>query len=372
MTIAKYPVRKFAAVAASAAAGALAALLLPMNAGAQKAAGKDNGAAAAARSFLASLPADLRDSTQFPLNSDERLAWHFVPKDRVGVSLLELDDTQSELIGPLLASALSPEGLLKARDVMKHENILRRIETAAGAPLASRRDPGKYHTTVFGVPAANAPWAWRFEGHHLSINVTQFPGEPPVIAPLFIGANPAKVPDGAEAGFRMLADEEDLARELVTMLPAERRKIALIRDTAFADILTGNDPKVKPLELAGLAAADMNAAERTQLRRLLEVYTGRMIEPAAKDALARIERAGFGKLHFAWAGGIETGQAHYYRIHGPTVLIEYDNTQNDANHIHTVYRDLERDLGGDPLRAHYDPAYRNHRHYRMAATAPGR
>lgn len=372
MKLAKYPVRKLAAFAASIAAGALAALLLPMKAGAQKALGKDNGAAAAARSFLASLPADLRDNTQFPLNSDERLAWYFVPKDRIGASLLDLDDTQSELLGPLLASALSPEGLLKARDVMKHENILRRIETAAGAPLVSRRDPGKYHVSVFGVPAANAPWAWRFEGHHLSLNVTLLPGLPPVIGPLFIGANPARVPDGAEAGFRMLADEEDFARELVAMLPAERRKTALIRDTAFADILTGNDPKVKPLELAGLAAADMNPAERAQLRRLLEVYTSRMVEPAAKDALARIDRAGFEKLHFAWAGGIEPGQPHYYRIHGPTVLIEYDNTQDGANHIHTVYRDLERDFGGDPLRAHYDPAYRNHRHYRMAAAAPRR
>ena len=134
---------KLVAVTASLAAGALAALLLPLDAGAQKVTGKDGGAAVAARAFLASLPADLRENTQFPLDSEERLAWHFVPKERIGASLLELDDTQSELIGPLLASALSPEGLLKARDVMKHENILRRIETATGAPLASRRDPGK-------------------------------------------------------------------------------------------------------------------------------------------------------------------------------------------------------------------------------------
>lgn len=358
---------KLVAVAASLAAGAFAALALPLDAGAQKVSGTDGGAAAAARAFLASLPGDLRENTQFPLNSAERLDWHFVPRERVGASLLELDDAQSELIGPLLATALSPEGLLKARDVMKHENILRRIETASGAPLASQRDPGKYHTVVFGVPATNSPWAWRFEGHHLSINVSQIPGAPPIVAPLFIGANPATVPDGAEAGFRMLADEEDLARELITMLPAERRKTALIRDTAFADILTGNDPKVKPLELEGLSAADMNPAERTQLRRLLEVYTSRLIEAAAKDALARVDRAGFGKLHFAWAGGLEAGQPHYYRIHGPTVLIEYDNTQNGANHIHTVYRDLERDFGGDALRAHYQPVYQDNRQYRMAA-----
>ena len=158
----------------------------------------------------------------FPLDSPERIAWYFVPRERVGVSLLKLDDPQSELLGPLLATALSPEGLLEARGVMKHENILRRVETEAGVANASRRDPGLYYTSVFGKPAGSAPWAWRFEGHHLSINVTQLPGEPPVVAPLFIGANPARVLTGPNAGFRLLAAEEDLGRELITMLPATR------------------------------------------------------------------------------------------------------------------------------------------------------
>jgi hypothetical protein len=127
----------------------------------------------------------------------------------------------------------------------------------------------------------------------------------------------------------------------------------MIRDTAFADILTGNDPKVQNLELEGLAAEKMSADERAQLRRLIELYVGRVTASAAKDALMRLDRAGFEKVRFAWAGGIEPGQPHYYRIHGPTLLIEYDDTQNGANHIHSVYRDLERDLGGDALRAHY-------------------
>jgi hypothetical protein len=137
------------------------------------------------------------------------------------------------------------------------------------------------------------------------------------------------------------------------MLPDARRKTAIIRDTAFADIITGNDPKVQKLDLAGLAAADMSAEERKQLRRLIEIYVGRMTATSAKDALQRLDRAGFENLRFAWAGGIESGQPHYYRIHGPTLLIEYDDTQNGANHIHTVYRDLTRDFGGDALRAHY-------------------
>jgi hypothetical protein len=167
-----------------------------------------------------------------------------------------------------------------------------------------------------------------------------------------MGANPATVPSGPQAGFRLLAGEEDLGRALITLLPAERRQAATIRDTAFSDILTGNDRDVK-LDMAGLAAADMNGDERQALRALVGLYADRLVEESAKNVLARLDRAGFDKLRFAWAGSIESGQPHYYRVHGPTLLIEYDNTQNDANHIHTVYRDLERDFGGDALRAHY-------------------
>jgi len=306
---------------------------------------------AAANAFLKSLPRDLRAKTALALDSDKRFDWHFVPKSRDGVSLLELDDRQSELLGPFLATALSPEGLLSARGILKHENILRSVETARGID-ATRRDPGRYHTLVFGEPSATSAWSWRFEGHHLSLNVTQIPGSPPVIGPVFMGANPARVPYGQQEGFRLLAAEEDLGRGLITLLGDERRSIAMIRDTAFAEILTGNDREVK-LEMAGLAAADMNAEERQALRNLVELYAHRFVAASASDVLARMDRAGFEKLRFAWAGGIEPGQKHYYRVHGPTLLIEYDNTQNDANHVHTVYRDLERDFGGDAMRAHY-------------------
>ena len=344
---------RIAAIGLSLAAGIVGALLVSRTDAARAAGTPRSAAANAASAFLNSLPADLRTAASFPLESGERQNWNFVPMARAGVSLLKLDDAQSELLGPLLASALSPEGLLAARGVLKHENILRRVETEAGMANASRRDPGLYYTSIFGKPADGAPWAWRFEGHHLSINVTELPGEAPIVAPMFVGANPARVLDGPNAGFRLLAAEEDLGREMIRMLPAARRQIATIRDTAFADILTGNDPKVQGLELSGLPAADMTAAEQAQLRRLIELYVGRMTPASARDALQRLDRAGFGKVRFAWAGGIEPEQPHYYRVHGPTLLIEYDDTQNNANHIHTVYRDLERDFGGDALRAHY-------------------
>ena len=335
--------------AAMAGAG-LALSLSPADAA--KPGARDGEAEKAALAFLDSLPQALRDKVAYATSAKERREFYFVPRDRIGASLLELDGEQSEHLGPLLASALSPEGLLTARGVIKHENILRRIETEAGVGNASRRDPGRYHTVVFGKPSGAAPWAWRFEGHHLSISVTQLPGQPPVIGPFFVGANPAKVPSGPNEGFRLLADEEDLGRELIRLLPEERRKVAMIQEKAFSEILTGNDPKVS-LDRAGLAASAMTEAERTQLRRLLYVYLDRLTVDASLDAKRRLDRAGFDKLHFAWAGSLEPGEAHYYRIHGPTLLIEYDDTQNDANHIHTVYRDLERDFGGDALRAHY-------------------
>jgi hypothetical protein len=343
---------KISAVALSLAAGVAGALLLPPHVGAALP-GKERPAETAAKAFLNSLPADLRKSANFPLDSPERTAWFYVPQDRVGVQLLKLEDAQAELLGPLLATALSPEGLLAARGVMKHENILRRVETEAGRTDVQRRDPGLYYTSVFGNPSPALPWAWRFEGHHLSINVTELPGEAPVLGPIFIGANPARVLTGPNAGFRLLAAEEDLGRELVTMFTDAQRKIALIQDTAFGEILTKNDPKVQPLELAGLAVAEMSDDESAQLRRIIVLYVGRMNAASAHEVLARMDKAGFAKVRFAWAGGIESGQPHYYRVHGPTLLIEYDDTQNDANHIHTVYRDLDRDFGGDALRAHY-------------------
>jgi hypothetical protein len=342
---------RLAGIGISVAAGVVGALAVSPGKGTAISAGHGSAAASAANAFLASLPADLRKTASFPLDSPERTQWYFVPRERVGVSLLQLDDPQSELLGPLLASALSPEGLLEARGVLKHENILRRVETEAGID-ATRRDPGRYYTSVFGKPEAGAPWAWRFEGHHLSINVTELPGAPPAVAPVFIGANPARVLTGPQAGFRLLAAEEDLGRELVKLLSEPHRKTAVINETAPGEIVTGNDPKVRPLELEGLAAADMAQSEQQALRRLVELYLGRLAPDYAKDARARLERAGFGKLHFAWAGGLESGEKHYYRVHGPTLLIEYDNTQNDANHIHTVYRDLDHDFGGDALRRH--------------------
>ena len=305
--------------------------------------------AQAAQSLLKALPDSRRSQAQLPFESSERTEWNYVPMKRAGIALADLDANQKTLVDSLLSSALSPQGLDTAKGIVQHELILAEIE---GNPR--RRDPGLFYTVVFGEPGPRAPWAWRFEGHHLSVNATSVAGENQIVAPLFMGANPARVASGPKAGLRLLAAEEDLARGLIQMLPGERRARAMLSETAFSDIVTRNDPKVRSLDMEGLAASDMTAAEQEQLRKLLRVYANRLTEPAARDQLERIERAGFGKLHFGWAGSIEPGKPHYYRLHGPTVLIEYDNTQNNANHIHTVWRDLERDFGGDLLRTHYE------------------
>jgi hypothetical protein len=317
---------------------------------------KQSSAATAARALVQSLPEVGRTQAQLPFDSSERTKWNYVPTKRAGVALADLDANQRTLIDPLLRSALSPAGFKTAQQIVQHESILAEIE---GNP---RRDPGLYYTAIFGTPGPRAPWAWRFEGHHLSVNATHVDGRTQVVAPLFMGSNPARVPSGPKAGLRLLAAEEDLARVLIRMLPEERRSRAIISESAFSDIVTRNDPKVRSLNIEGLAAGDMSQPEQTQLRKLLHVYSDRMTESAAREQLERIERAGFDKLHFAWAGSLAPGKPHYYRVHGPTVLIEYDNTQNDANHVHSVWRDLERDFGGDLLRAHYEEHRSAHAH----------
>ncbi len=304
-------------------------------------------ATAAAQKLLDALPNEKRKRAQFTFDAPERSEWNYVPMQRAGLPLKAMDTGQRASVDGLLRSALSPTGFDTAKKIEAHENILGALE---GRP--SYRDPDLYYAAVFGNPSLRAPWAWRFEGHHLSVNSTWVDGTQ-VIAPLFMGSNPARVPSGEHAGLRILAVEEDLGRALIRMLPADRRARAMLSDQAFADIVTRNDPKVRSLEIEGLPAAAMTEAEQAQLRKLVHVYADRMTEAAAHDQLARIEQAGFEKLHFGWAGSIEPGKPHYYRIHGPTVLIEYDNTQNNANHIHTVWRDLERDFGGDLLRSHY-------------------
>lgn len=336
---------------------ALAVVLLGCSVQTQPASGSPDSASdtvpvdGSAQALLATLSERQRDAATFPFDHPGRNRWAYVPQRRTGIPLQDMDAEQQAAAFALLGTGLSDRGTEMARGIIQLEDTLREME-GAGVGWWLGRDPELYYVSLFLGPET-LPWGWRFEGHHLSVNVTDLGPHGQIVAPLFMGANPARVPSGPQEGTRLLAGEEDLAFELLAMLDGPQRARATIAAQTSGDIATRSDPVVRPMDFAGLQAAEMTEAQQQQLRRLLELYAGRMGDPAARSQLNRIEETGFGRLHFAWAGAHQPGRPHYYRIHGPTVLVEYDNSQGGANHIHTVWRDLENDFGGDLLLRHY-------------------
>ena len=322
---------------------------------------------ATAQTFLATLNKGQRDAASFRFDDPERINWAYVPQRRAGLPLRDMDDKQRGAAFAVVGTGLSQRGTSLARGVIELEATLREMEGPVST-LLLRRNPGLYYTSLFTGPGGKYPWGWRFEGHHLSVNVTDLGPQGQIVAPLFVGANPARVPSGPRKGFRLLAAEQDLAFELLHMLDPQQRARATISAQTFGDVVTRSDPTVKPMARAGLPASAMTIGQQRQLRRLLEVYAGRMADSSARSQLRRVDEAGFEQLHFVWAGAHQPGEPHYYRIQGPTVLVEYDNSQGNANHIHTVWRDLENDFGGDLLRKHY-----THRpHEELVATTKSR
>ncbi|MGZ5494272.1 MAG: DUF3500 domain-containing protein, partial [Thermoanaerobaculia bacterium] len=282
---------------------------------------------------------------QLPFASAERFNWHYVPRPRRGVPLRDLTSDQKTSLDQLLRAGLSDDGFTKVKGVIELESILGRVE---GSDF---RDPGQYFFTLFGDPAS-ASWGWRFEGHHLSLNYTVTPTEIRT-TPEFFGANPARVSSGPRAGWRLLHDEEDLGRQLVSNFSADQRKRAILSARAPADLITAADRQVRLQRFEGLPASVMSAPQRDLLMRLAHTYVGNTAGVIAEREMERIRQAGIDHLYFAWAGGTQPGQPHYYRVHGPTILIELDNTQDGANHIHSVWRTPGGDFGEDLLRKHY-------------------
>lgn len=305
----------------------------------------------AAQHFISLLDSDQLRHAVYEFEDTTRYDWHFVPRERTGLPLRSMTAAQRAAGHALLRSTLSAAGYLKATGIMHLEQILGILENRP-----DRRDPEAYFFWIFGTPSLTEPWGWRFEGHHLSMNFTSVADSLVVATPTFLGANPATVPSGPFAGTRVLGAEEDLARELILSLTDRQRARAILAEEAPRDIITGADRHVTLERMEGLPASDMTEVQRVMLRAVLMEYVGNMDPSIAERQLAKLEAAGMGRLHFAWAGSVEPGEGHYYRIHGPTVLIEYDNTQNDANHVHSVWRDLTDDFGGDLLRQHYDRA----------------
>jgi hypothetical protein len=313
-----------------------------------RAAAQDEGLARAAQDVLATLRPELRTQCLLPLEDENRLEWSFTPGRRRGVSLKEMNARERRTVHGLLQAALSARGYEKAAGVIELEGILRKIETFG----ALWRDPDLYWLAIFGEPSAARPWAFRFEGHHLSINLSSATGGIVAATPAFFGANPARVPAGSRAGWRLLAGEEDLARQLLGSFDERQWSRAVIATSAPADIILGPGRQRVP-DPAGLEYAQMSEAQRRILMLLVSEYLGNTRPEVARGEREKIEKAGLAGIRFAWAGGSNRGQGHYYRIQGPTFVIEYDNTQDGANHVHSVWRDLENDFGGDLLRRHY-------------------
>jgi Protein of unknown function (DUF3500) len=313
--------------------------------------------AAAGTAFLAALTSDGRRRAMIAFEDAERLNWHYVPRRRQGLAFKDMSAAARAAAHELMKASLSAAGYDKAVNVIRLEGVLRQLETFGGL----MRDPDNYAVTVFGTPGSGAPWGWRLEGHHLSLNFTLAPGKPIAVTPVFFGANPAEVRSGPLAGLRTLAREADLARALAQGLDPAQRARLVIAAQSLGDIVSGPGRRERLTSPAGIPAADLTPAQRQQLVRLVEEYARNMRADVADAELRRIAEAGVERLHFAWAGPIEPGRAHYYRIHGPSVLIEYDNTQNDANHVHSVWHDPPRDFGADLLGAHYELGHRHRR-----------
>ncbi|QDT74387.1 DUF3500 domain-containing protein [Lacipirellula limnantheis] len=308
---------------------------------------------AAATAFLAGLSPEQRSETIVAFDAPERRDWHNIPKDdRKGVEFGELDADQQKLALALLRSALSDDGYAKALKIMALENNLREGEkNLQGAPL---RDPERYYITIFGEPGDKGTWGWSFEGHHFSQNLVVRDGKVVGDTPSFWGANPATVKifveGGPEVGTRTLAQEEQLAFDLLASLDASQRAVAVVADTAPADYRGPGQPEPPRAAPEGIQASKLSAAQREKLAALLATYCSNLAPELATARLAEIEAAGAERVHFAWLGAAEPGVGHAYRVQGPTFLLELVNIQSDpagnpANHIHSVWRSLHHDFG---------------------------
>ncbi len=317
-------------------------------------ASKAQGSAAALRLIDATAPA-ARAALLLPFDEARRSDWHYTPRSREGLPWKTMSVPQREATTALLRSVLNQRGHDKVRALMALEIALRELES-----FGLSRDPENYAVAIYGQPGA-AAWGWRIEGHHLSLHVSLQGEDVVATLPQFFGANPARVPkaiDGApRLGFRLLGNEEDLARQWLASLSEAQRKQAIIDARPYGDIISRNAPRARPLDAAGLAFDQMQASQQAQLLTLIAVFADHLQPDLAQARLARVQAGPLAAIRFGWAGSTVPGQPHYFRVQGANFLIEFDNS--GGNHIHTVWRDFEGDFGRDVLREHYERASRS-------------
>lgn len=313
--------------------------------------------------FLKTLNTRQRQQAVTSFKDTIRFDWHYVPRDRKGLSLHDMNAQQREKAFVMLKIVLSAEGYQKTQDIIALENVLRVVENRP--PNDTYRDPENYSFMIFGEPDQTKPWGWRLEGHHISLQFTFVDGQI-AFTPGFMGANPGQVlQEVPQKGKRVLADETDLAFQLLNSFSGQQLQTVLLSEKAPWEILSQNKMPGKVDVLPqGMAMKDMTQTQKTLFLELIKVYLGRYHITLKNQQLDKLKLSGLDGIHFAWMGQkipeIKEGAGYYYRIQGPTILIEYDNTQNNANHIHTVVRDLTNDFGEDLLRLHYEKQHLDH------------
>jgi len=315
-----------------------------------------------ADTFVKSLSDEIKSKTLFALEDSERYNMNYVPITRKGATFHDFNEEQKKAALDLLRASLSEEGFRKSQEIMELEKVLRIIENNDADKMPDgrpRRDPLNYHFSIFGIPSKDKPWGWRFEGHHLSLNFTSAHGVLSSSTPTFFGTNPGIVRSTEYKGKEVLKKEAELGFALLHSMSDEQLKTVLFTDVAPGDIISLTKRKVEQVEPLGLSYKGLSKTQKETFMELLNLYLNNYEHEFAEGFREKINKAGIENLNFAWAGSLEPGQGHYFQIYGPTLLIEYDNTQNEANHVHTVVRDLTNDYGEDILKEHYE---KDHKH----------
>ena len=304
--------------------------------------------------LLSSLSPDQKAKAIYALADPKKLDWHYFPStmfNREGLPIKEMNAAQKKLAHAVLKSMLSKSGYEKTLEIMELENVLRSF-----GQDTVMRDPEKYFMSFYGDPMSDNLWSMSYEGHHLSLNFT-VSGDEVIASPRFIGANPAMIPEKPRKGDRTLATEEDLGFALINSLDASQQQKAIFQTESFKDIVSGNLPEIDPMKLVGINYSDLNAAQQKQLIEIIDLYLSTMPSKIASERRQKVMDEDLSDLYFGRVGAKALGSAHYYRIQAKTFLIEFDNSQNNANHIHTVWRDFEGEFGRDLIREHMAKAH---------------
>ncbi len=307
--------------------------------------------AKAANEYLGKLTAEQRKQTSFTYDDKERLNWHYIPRPRNGLPIKQLEGEALKTALNLIRSGLSEVGYDQALNVMSLEEVLYLLEAGVREERRTKRDPQKYYLSIFGTPAETGTWGWRLEGHHLSLNYTIKEGKVASSTPEFFGANPGTIEAGLGRQIRVLGPEEDMARSILKLCNDEQKKLAWIDTAAPDDLRTGGamgtDPVAAQPETAapvGLPASKMNNDQKKLLAELISEYLKNMPSDVVRERRTAIEAGGLDNIHFAWWGDADQHKRHYYRVQGKSFLIEYNNTQNNANHVHSMWRNLSGDF----------------------------